>query len=69
MGGQQRDEVWGVSVSEVEQDSPVDGVEADEGDGEGNPGDPFNVTGPHSTQCCWCSLGNMIHGSRQQIHP
>ena len=43
-------------LGEVEQHGPVDGVEADEGDGEGYPGHPLNITGSHTTQCCWSWL-------------
>ena len=53
---QERDEVRGVVLGEVEQHGPVDGVEADEGDGEGNSGHPLNITGSHTTQCCWSWL-------------
>ena len=57
-----------MGVSQMEEDSPVDGVEADEGDGEGDPGDPLDVTGPDTTQCGWSCLGNISSGSRQQVN-
>ena len=57
-----------MGVSQVEEDSPVDGVEADEGDGEGDPGDPLDITGPDSTQGGGGGLGNMLGRSWQQIH-
>ena len=39
-----------VALSQPEEDGPVQSVEADEDDGEGNTGHPLYVTVPHAAQ-------------------
>ena len=48
-----------MKLGQLEKDSPVDGVEADEDDGEGDSGVPLNVAVPDSTQ--GGGLGQVAH--------